>query len=399
MFGELRSILAEPGLDVAKWHAWLADESWTLEALHEQELYSVRQMQARHDWALFSIPDEVISALIYGSELPGIYMRQPERLWLCTHLELRPDAMRSVSWTHYPKATLHDALDRISLKALRVVSCHGLVLRQFLQGEEHALLSQPMCEGVESIELWGDAGYGDVAHLASQHESSERWIEAITDDALLKNVKRCRLRQFGLDEELLHIITHSMMWQRVEALDMSYNRFDERALHTLVQEPSESLRELIMYGYEDVASTAIWEHIVESMPLVCGVMSSPGAFDSVPAAPSPTICEGYHARVCVWMMLNEAQGVQQHVRDVDVMLLGRSPRLRDASRDVLQIAAQSVARIHARLIHYKGTRYIMDLQSTNGSYVGNERASAGTPMRVQPGQSIMLASVKLRLEL
>ena len=56
MFGELRSILAEPGLDVAKWHAWLADESWTLEALHEQELYSVRQMQARHDWALLETP-------------------------------------------------------------------------------------------------------------------------------------------------------------------------------------------------------------------------------------------------------------------------------------------------------------------------------------------------------
>jgi hypothetical protein len=398
MFGELRSILAEPRLDVARWHAWLADESWTLEGLHEHELYSVRQMQARHDLALFSVPDDVLSALIYGSEIPGVYMRQPERLWLCTHLELRPDAMRAVSWTHYPRVTLHDALKRISLKALRVMSLHGLILRQFMDGSEHALLSQAMCEEVESIELWGDAGYGDFAHVTSQHESSERWLEAITDDALLKRVKRCRIRQFGLTGELLQTITRAQMWQRLEALDMSYNRFDERALSRLAQQPSESLRELVMYGYDDVASAASWEHLAASMPSVLSIRYSPGAFDDVSVTPPSPTFRGYNAQTRIWMMLNEAQGVQQHVCDADVLMCGRSPRLRDAPRDVFQIMDQSVARIHARLIHYKGARYVMDLQSTNGSYVGNDRAPAGTPTRVQPGQSIMIARVKLRLE-
>lgn len=390
MFGELRSILARPHLDRDMWHAWLADPSWQLDALPHEHLFSIRQMQAAHGFDLFSVPDEVILALITDAPLPPLYVRQPERLMLCAHLELRPDVLHDLDHMWYASRTLHAALARLPLADLRAMSCHARVCRVFRPGEEAALLCAPMMRHLTRLELWGDTPIDpSLVSPGIAIFARSPWLEALTQPGALPRLQALTLRQSGLDD--LQALTRSAHWSRLRHLDLSYNALDTETLHTSFKTPSPQLRALVMYGYGQEVPSLFWQRVIERHELLAHVHAT--SLDPHATAPH----RRNTAELGIWVTLPEGRGVQRHTREGDVLVCGRSPR-HENSGEFLRLAHPSVARLHAYMIHYRGTHYIIDLDSTNGVHIHRTRCKPGAPVRLTMHENIHVAQCKLRLE-
>ncbi len=57
-----------------------------------------------------------------------------------------------------------------------------------------------------------------------------------------------------------------------------------------------------------------------------------------------------------------------------------------------------VGRRHMRIFVHSGRLYIEDLDSTNGTFFNNQRLAPRSPQAIQPGESVMLGQLTLRLE-
>lgn len=76
------------------------------------------------------------------------------------------------------------------------------------------------------------------------------------------------------------------------------------------------------------------------------------------------------------------------------VVLGRSPR-----NSTFLINDPTLSREHARLFSDERTLFIEDLRTTNGTWVNGRPVDPQSPVTVQPGDTIDLGEVKLRLEL
>ncbi len=398
MFGELRSILARPGLDREMWHAWLNDPAWQIERLHPEEMFSVRQMQAQRGYATFSVPDEVIRALIYGDPLPGIYVRQPERLWLCAHLELRPEVLRQLSWTErHARPDIATALSRVSWQALRMFTIHGGVFRQCEPGGAAMLLSHAMCSELESLEVWGDQTSMEFELPAVQLELVQHWVEAMTTMACVGTLRRCRVRQFGLRTEHLEQLFDVSCLNGVQHLDLSHNPLlDREGVQLFRERLPASIESLIAQGHTTGVEEKDWDMLKRERPELAQLVysASPFAESTRSDARQGSDFEPFPSEMRITLVSSRAQGVQTHVVDSDTVLLGRHR----AYRDSLCIADPSVGRMHTRLVHYRGAYYAVDLGSTNRTFIERELVPFGHAHRVEPGQNIKLGGSVIRLE-
>ena len=87
------------------------------------------------------------------------------------------------------------------------------------------------------------------------------------------------------------------------------------------------------------------------------------------------------ALVCCWLQCGE----QKVALAEGEHLIGRS------ARSVLLLDSRSVSRNHARITVGRGAITIVDLGSTNGTYVGNERITSARPLR--DGDQVRAGSV------
>lgn len=92
------------------------------------------------------------------------------------------------------------------------------------------------------------------------------------------------------------------------------------------------------------------------------------------------------AEAAAWLVSSENEGQDWMAVESNPYIIGKS-----ASGVQLQIASKLVSRIHARIVREGGTFYLIDLGSTNGTFVNQVRLEPQTPQLLEPGDVIRFA--------
>ncbi|MBF6590099.1 MAG: FHA domain-containing protein [Ktedonobacterales bacterium] len=108
-----------------------------------------------------------------------------------------------------------------------------------------------------------------------------------------------------------------------------------------------------------------------------GLTDAPTASSSASAAPVATATVGAVARVLMRSLVSpDPAGVREYVLDGHTIAIGRSP-----SCDIVVEGDQLISRRHA-LLRYDGARYlVVDLGSSNGTFVNDEEITEARPLR------------------
>lgn len=368
MFGELRSVLSEHVLTKDRWHAWLLDSSWTVGAhLNEDQIWSVRQMQARRDpdFELFSVPDEVFQAILRQEEMPDILKQEPERLMLCAHLELRPDVIHAAPWVDQKKPSLGRVIQDLELRDLRSISLSAEVLKYFKLPSTR-WFSTKHIQNVQRMEYWGALERSNLGGDDRDSQVLEAMMMGLLADIhTLEHIEYVMIRQCGPVAERWHDkilenlnkISHLHAFSTVKKsyAYCMYASNQKQVDHTI--EVRLSTR-----PYQD----RVHYNDVQERQLV-----------DVPEAPASVALR----------------------RVGDMMHIGRGRELM-GEEEHLWVQSLSIGRWHGSVMRYRDRIYIVDRQSTSGTYINARliRPHVWTP--IQPTRDIVtMANLKLQFRL
>ncbi len=97
------------------------------------------------------------------------------------------------------------------------------------------------------------------------------------------------------------------------------------------------------------------------------------------------------------------RGIPEHITlSSEPLILGRMEMKMhgfqpDVDLSAYGAQARGVSRVHARLSFEDDQLYIVDLYSTNGTFVGGQRLEPNEPFRLRDGEEVLLASLLVQI--
>jgi FHA domain len=113
--------------------------------------------------------------------------------------------------------------------------------------------------------------------------------------------------------------------------------------------------------------------------------------------------DGEEAALPDYLVLLHVRGMTERVplADKASVVLGRADLALNFTPDVdltpYGAASRGVSRTHARLHFENHQLYITDLDSANGTFIGDERLNPNEPVQLQSGNSVLLGALAVQI--
>lgn len=213
-----------------------------------------------------------------------------------------------------------------------------------------------------------------LVYFTSEYESIAQMIQRLTPDAA-QNVVACMYEAFTQIENL-------------GFLDVSY--VDNRLDHIFVDPITNVVK--IIYLPVNIPgrkkNKAVFENEIKAQLNQLAV--------STPAMQTPVQPEAQNVQVppqrnleCIQIQSLDGQ-IQFQVGHGD-FVIGKS---KDRVNGVI-IGNPAVSRVHCKILYQNGTYFIVDMGSSNGTFLNGKRVSATEPLPIQNGSRIRIANIEL----